>query len=166
MGTVFEKFPGVSLDLDADAKIRPFPVAASFVAPLVAGQYVFNKARMLALNISSSDLVVIDGLTIAANVDQLSFSRALNGLFSLSLVRTGNGQKINLAPFQFASFDQGANFTANFGSTGTVNNQEAVDFELTGTLNQTQDLVGVSAITVFITGSPYLCKSGMIQGHK
>lgn len=164
MSTIFQKFPGLSLDSSLETKARIYPVSSVFTAALAGGFFVWDKVRVKILSVSASDLIVMDGVTLCSNIDQLQFSRALVGLFDLGVVRGGNGQRVNLAPFKFGAFNQGENFSANWVPTATEGNLEEIFFELSGRLEQTQELVNLNSIQIIATSSVYLCKQGMLNG--
>lgn len=159
MSTIWEKFPG------ADAnKATLFPASATFTASLAAGKFSWVASQVQGFEMDAGDLAVLDGITIAANIDQLVFSKALQAPFQICLVRGGNRRKVGLAPFVFGAFAQGEGFSANWKAVSTLSGKEAIIFQLDGVLNQVTELVGYSSVSIFLTANVYLCKTGFMKG--
>jgi hypothetical protein len=141
MSTLFQKFPSLS---NVMGKVKVYPVAVQFTPVLIAGVYVFDKITLPAFKGSSSEMFVLDGVYLSATggIDELTFSKAIKGFLSLDIVREGNGHPVTLAPFKFAAFSQAQQFSANFATTATLNNEEQFNFVLNGELEQIPELVG------------------------
>lgn len=152
MATIFEKFPGMD-----QKKIRSLPVSASWTANLAGAKYNFVNLDQTIFNSSAGSIMVLDGLILAANIDQLEFSRALDSMFTIDIIRTGNRYKTLLNPFYFASFNQGANFAAKWNANATINGgQEKINLRLNGSLNQIPALFGVPSVTIYASAMLYL----------
>lgn len=151
MATIYEKFPGMDQN-----KIRALPVSAQWTANLAAGKYTFVNSDQVIFDSSAGNIMVLDGLILAANIDQLEFNRAIDSLFSIDVRRNGNRYSTMLQPFSFASFNQGANFSSRWNPTGTRNNQEQISFRLNGSLNQIPALAGVPSVTIYANAMLYL----------
>jgi hypothetical protein len=146
MATIFQKFPNMAGKFDA---ISVYPVAIKFTANLVGGKFVFNEKKV-AFYGNSGETIVLDGIAISASngVDALTFSKALQGFFTLNIIRQGNGHPVTLAPFKFAAFSQGDIFAANFAVTATKENKENFEFVVSGELDQIPELIGLGSISV------------------
>ena len=165
MPTIFQKFPTIKNPLE---KVLVYPVAVQFLALLTGAAFVFPKVREFAFTGNSGEIFVLDGVTMAANIDQLNFSQAIdpaynNGFFSLDVVRAGNGTTVGLAPFRFSAFNQGAEFSVNWRPTATENNEEKFLFQLDGSLLQTPELItlGVTQVQISISANIYRIKTTM-----
>lgn len=151
MATIYEKFPGKY------KSIRPYPIKAKWTANLNAGQFVFNNLDAKVYDSSSGDLIVMDGLILAANCDQLVFSQAILDFFTINVILGGNKHPALLQPFPFAAFNQGENFSANWRPNATVNQgQEEIILRLNGSLQQTPDLAAFASVTIYATASVYI----------
>ena len=145
MSTLWQKFPGVS---DIEKKVVTYPVAARFTAPLVAGKFVYNRLTVPAFSASAGEMLVLDGVVLAGNIDQLIFANAIDptsndGFFSLDIVRRGNNHPVTLQPFKFGAFSQGGEFSVNWAPTATEKGTEQFDFVLSGGLIQTPEIVAL-----------------------
>lgn len=165
MSTLWQKFPNIKNPLE---KVLVYPVAVQFLATLVSSYFLFNRVKIPAFKGNAGEVFVLDGVTLAANIDQLTFSNAIeptynDGFFSLDIVRGGNNTAVGLAPFRFSAFNQGTEFAANFRATGTEKNEENFFFQLDGSLKQTAGLLalGVTQVQISITANIYRIKSGM-----
>ena len=163
MSTIWQKFPHLDNPLE---QALVYPVAVSFTAALFGGKFLFPKILQSGFLGSSGEIFVMDGISLAANIDQLTFSAALdpnynNGFFSLDIVRGGNKSAVGLAPFRFSAFGQGSEFAANWRATATENNQEKFFFQLDGGLIQTPELItlGVSQIQISVCANIYRIKT-------
>ena len=163
MGTLREKFPGVH---NIETAVKVFPVAARFSAPLVAGAFVWPRVDVPTFNGNIGEKFEADGFTLAANIDALTFSRAIdpayaNGLFNLEIIRAGNRRPCTQAPFRFTAFNQGREFSANWEVTATDNQGvENFIFRLNGGLIQTPEIValGLLQIDIIVTANVYRVK--------
>jgi hypothetical protein len=169
MPTLWEKFPGVSRITD---KISIYPIACRFSAPLIAGRFEFSKVLSFAFVGSAGEAFVLDGCTLASNVDQLTFNNSLdplynNGVFSLDIKQDGNGHLVTLAPFRFSAFNQGGEFSANWSPTGTNNNQESFSLLLDGALIQTPAIIaaGLLSVDIVVTANIYRVKQNLLRGE-
>lgn len=167
MATLQQKFPQFS---DALQSVLVYPVAVSFKAQLAGGIFSFPKLREFAFKGNSGEVLVMDGATIAANIDQLIFSQSLlteynKGFFSLDIIKAGNNSPVMLAPFQFSAFNQGGEFSANWRPSATKNNEEEFYFQLDGALLQTAQLValGINFVTIQVTANIYRIKTRAAQ---
>jgi hypothetical protein len=141
MSTLFEKFPNVPEVIN---KVKVYPVGITFTPVLNAGVYEFNSTTIPAFEGNSGEMFILDGVYLSATggIDELTFSKAVQGFLSLDIVRDGNKHPVTLAPFKFASFSQAQQFSANFAANATENNQELFNFVLNGKLDQIAELVG------------------------
>jgi hypothetical protein len=160
MSTIWQKFPGIK---NLRERVDTQPIKAKFEAALAGGKYLFNSS-VLALTLPHNRMGVLDGISFSSNIDQLTFSNAIDpavndGFFQLNLVRAGNGSRVNLAPFMFAAFSQGTEFIANFEPTGTKDGRENFNWNLTGSLLQTAALSGVQKISIFAVANIFILKS-------
>jgi hypothetical protein len=167
MSTLFQKFPGLQ---NVQQKVKVYPVAVKFTAPLLAGRFEWNKVLKFAFIGNSGERFILDGVNLSATIDQLNFSNAIdpavnNGFMLLDIIRDGNNKTVTLAPFAFSAFNEGAEFSADFSPTATVNNQENFSFQLRGALIQTPGIIdlGVDEITILLTGNIYRIKEGVLK---
>jgi len=157
MATIWEKIPWLKTP-DSSGAVMPFPFCLTFESSAVSGSiFTFQKVAQSALEMDAGDLVVLDGLRIAANVDQLAFSRALVSPFELNLFRGDGKEQVNLKPWKFASFDQGENFAAVWQpNTLGSNGKDQALFTLEGQLKQIAELINETTVKIFITGNIYI----------
>jgi hypothetical protein len=167
MSTLFEKFPGVP---DVWKKVLIYPVAVRFTALLAAGKFTFPKVTLDAFTGNAGEIFVLDGVTLAGDLDALTFSNAINpafnaGFFSLQIIRAGNGHPVTLAPFRFSAYNQGETFAANFAPTATQDNKETFQFQLDGELLQTPEIValGKTEISLTLVANIFRAKEGMLS---
>lgn len=163
MPTIYQALPGLD-SIDTAAQV--YPVAVRFPAPLIAGRFEWPALEIPAFTGQAGEKFVLSGLTLAANIDQLAFSNAIdpafnNGFFSMDIMRAGNRHAATLAPFRFTAFNQGGEYNANWAPTATENNAENFNFRLTGALIQTPDLValGLLEIDLVVTANIYRIKT-------
>jgi hypothetical protein len=168
MPTLWEKFPGVAR---IDEKVNIFPICCRFSAPLFAGRFQFTKQPIFAFRGSAGEKFVLDGCTLASNVDQLTFNNSLDalynqGAFSLDIQQAGNGHTVTLAPFRFSAFNQGSEFSANWGANATNNNQEEFNLILDGALIQSPAIIAAGLVTVdiIVTANIYRVKQDLLRG--
>lgn len=163
MGTIYQALPGLA-NIDNAAQV--YPVAVKFQAPLIAGRFEWAALVAPAFIGQAGEKFALSGLTLAANIDQLIFSNAIDpayngGFFSMDIVREGNGHPATLAPFKFTAFNQGAEYNANWSPTATQNNGERFSLRMTGALIQTPEIVGTGllAIDLIVTANIYRIKT-------
>jgi len=156
--TIWEKFPWLRPEDFEVAMV--YPVSATFSGPLSAGAFSFNS-RQTVLEMDIFDIVVLDGLRIAGNIDQLVFSQAIAEPFQLSLYRDATPQaaRVNLRPWKFIAFSGADEFSAAWKPTQTVTGKAPAVFELIGNLNQTADLASYSLVNLFVSASIFLLKA-------
>ncbi len=159
--TIFQLFPGVQ---NAIERIEARPARATFTAPLVGGKFVFDFTNQI-FSLAQNQMGVVAGVSLAANIDQLAFSNAIDptvnqGCFNLALFRNANKTMVNKSPFFFSSFGQGSAFSALMFATGTNNGREDFNLRLQGSLLQTPALVsaGVSSVSIVALLDFYQCK--------
>lgn len=159
--TVRALFPGVPTQA-----ITVLPTKATFTAALVAGRFDFDQ-RVSIGKLNDNTTAIIAGVDISASIDQLVFSDALNpaiqgGFFRLDLLAGGNGHQINLQPFFFASFGQGAGFMTEYAATAATDQQEEMFLRLRGSLLQSDRLLeaGKKEISIGITLNQYNIMGG------
>ncbi len=158
MATIQEKFPGIPTN-----HIRAIPTAVTFTGVLVAGKFVFNSLVDF-YKASANDVLVLDGLELAADIDQLDFSRAIVAPFKVQLFKKQNHSPILQQAFVFSAFNQGHNFSANWSPTNMGSNgSEMIQISLKGELNQTPNLVGLSEIKIFASAMVYLVPQGVLK---
>ncbi len=158
MATIQEKFPGLP-----SADIRAIPTAVTFVGDLVAGKFVFNSLLDF-YETSANDVLVLDGLELAADIDQLEFSRAIVAPFKVQLFRKQSHSPIIQQPFVFSAFNQGHNFSANWSPSMLGDNgHEMIQISLKGELTQTAPLVGLAEVKIFASAMVYLIPKGVIK---
>ena len=163
MSTLFQKFPQFKNPLQ---QVLVYPVAVQFKADLIGGRFDFKQVTQPAFTGNSGEIFVLDGVTMAASIDQLNFSQAIdiqynNGFFSLDIIRGGNRTAVGLAPFRFSAFNQGSEFSANWRPSATENNEEKFIFQMDGALVQTPELIalGVSQIGISVSANIYRIKT-------
>ena len=163
MSTLQQLFPNVKNPAES---IEPSPVRATFSAPLLNGKFDFD-IEIPSIEVSRTQSGVLAGVALSSNIDQLSFSNVIDpsvngGTFELSIIRSGNRSRVNKAPFQFAGFNQGGTFSAQFVPTATNNSNEVFILKLKGTLLQTPALIssGVSSVSIVAVLDFYKLKAG------
>lgn len=163
-GSLWERFPGVA---NVRERITVYPLKAKFTAALIGGRYVFSAATAKAdlFKISQGQMGIIDGISFVSNVDQLTFSNAIDpnvndGFFKMNVNRKGNNHPINLAPFYFASFSQSSEFTSVFLPTAVNNGQEEIELVIDGALLQTPEIIslGKAVVTMQATINFFHCR--------
>lgn len=158
MGTLYEKFPGVPRKA-----IRIPPASVVFTGSLAGGYFNFDS-RVLFYSASVNDRIIIDGIELAANIDQLEFSRAIVEPFKAQIWRGGNGTPILQQPFCFAAFNQGRNFAADFEPTNVDSNGvEEMYLSLSGSLKQTAPLADMDTVKIFGTASLYVLNKDLAK---
>lgn len=158
MATIQEKFPGIPT-----ASIRAIPTAVTFTGALLAGKFVFT-GRLPFYEASANDVMILDGLELAADIDQLDFSRAIVAPFKVQLFRAQNNSPILQQPFVFSAFNQGHNFSANWSPTNLDGKGgEIIQISLEGSLNQTAPLVGLAEVKIFASAMVYLVPKGLLK---
>lgn len=150
--TVRALFPGVN-----PQAITVLPTKASFSASLVAGRFDFDQLVSIG-RLNDNTTAIIAGVEFAANIDQLTFSDAINpavngGFFRLDLIAGGNGHQVNLSPFLFSAFGQGSGFMTEYSSKAADDQQEEMFLRLRGSLLQTPGILigGKSEINISVT---------------
>ena len=168
MPTLWEKFPGISR---VNEKVSIYPISCRFSAPLAAGRFQFTKQKVFAFRGSAGEMFVLDGCTLASNIDQLTFNNSLDpayngGVFSLDIEQAGNQHTVTLAPFRFSAFNQGAEFSANWSPSATQNNQEDFNLILDGALIQTPAIIaaGLVSVDIVVTANIYRVKESLLRG--
>ena len=159
--TVRALFPGVP-----PQAITVLPTKASFVATLAAGRFDFDQTLSIG-KLNDNTTAIIAGVEFSANIDQLEFNYALNpavngGFFRLDLLAGGNGHQVNLQPFFFSAFGQGAGFMTEYAATAATDQQEEMFLRLRGSLLQTARLLssGKTSITIAVTLNQYNIMGG------
>jgi len=167
MSTIFQAFPGLP---NVETAAQVFPVAVRFTAPLVGGFFEFNQIENFAFQGQNGEKFALDGLTLAANIDTLTFSNAVdpaynNGFFALDVLRAGNRHACTMAPFKFTAFNQGTEYNANWEPTATTNNGENFLFRLNGRLVQTPALIaaGLVSVSIIVTANIYRIKARTLK---
>ena len=151
MPTIQQLFPGIE-----GSSFLPYPVGATFTAPLSGGRFVFSKVRAPIHRLTASEIGIVSDVHFTSNVDELNFSRAIDpsvngGYINMNIVAGGNGNPVNMAPFKFSSFAQASGFVAQFAASSTNNGQEDYFLEIDGALIQTNEIIalGMTSISLF-----------------
>lgn len=150
MPTLQEQFPGIP-----SHKFSIYPVGTKFSTGLTAGKFVFENLIMPLQELPNSQGAILSNMSLTANINSLTFSNAIdpdvnNGFFLLNVIRAGNANPINLAPFRFSSFEDASNFISQFLPNATEKGSEQILLSISGTLIQTQELIdlGIEEISI------------------
>lgn len=157
MGTLNEKFPGIPREA-----IRILPASVVFTGALAGGYFVFDQ-KVDFYDASVGDRMVLDGLELAADIDQLEFSRAIVAPFRSQIWKSGNNVPVLQQPFVFAAFNQGRNFAADWTPTSLNGSNELIKLSLNGSLKQTAALAGLSEVKIFGTASLYIVNTRALR---
>jgi hypothetical protein len=161
MPTIFERFPGFVNNLAmAEQGIRPEPVLVAFTQAVVAGKYTFNL-ELPAFEQNGQEMVVLDGIKIAGNIDELVFSENLNTPFTLQAYRPG-GNTVS-AKWPFASYGQGEGFAALWLPASSQGGKESISFRLAGELNQGTLLIARPSVTLYVSANAYFVKQQIFE---
>jgi hypothetical protein len=167
MATLWQLFPNLSKPLES---VKVFPISCRWTAPLIAGGFEFPRLENFAITGNFGEQLVLDGATLAADIDQLTFSQAIdpafnNGVFSVDLIAQGNRHPVSLAPLKFSAFNQGEQFSLNFAVTATENNEERFNGQLFGRLIQTPALIalGKTSVTITLVANVYRIKRDALK---
>lgn len=162
MATIFEKFPGfVNTVAMADQGIRPEPVMVTFTANLLAGAFTFNN-RVQAFGQNGQEMVVLDGIKIAGDIDENVFSQNLLTPFSLQAYRRTNQSTVS-AKWVFGSYQQGEGFTSVWLPASTEQGKEDIQFHLAGSINQGIELAARASVSIFVSANVYLVKQQLFE---
>jgi len=146
--------------------VTVLPTKASFVANLAAARFDFDQTVSIG-KLNDNTTAIIAGVEFSANIDQLAFNDALNpavngGFFRLDLLGGGNGHQVNLQPFYFSAFGQGAGFMTEYAATAATEQQEEIFLRLRGSLVQTPAILaaGKTSIIIGVTLNQYNIMGG------
>lgn len=121
-------------------KVTIYPRLASFEAPVIGGEFVFNETTTPPVNfgkVLQGEKGVIAGLMLSANCSEAEFTTNVIEPLKLQVIHGGNLTPVNLAAFPFANFSQAENFELEWKDTGVTTDQEEDYFlSVNGKLNQ------------------------------
>lgn len=160
MASLWQIFPGIP---NVEKLVNVYPLKGTLRAVLAGGKFRFSGSTPIEIHkIPQGKKGVIVGISFVSNIDQLTFSNAIDpaineGFFKMNVIRGGNGHPINLAPFYFASFAQADNFTSIFEATAVTNGLEKILLSVDGGLIQTPEIAatGKNEITLQATINYY-----------
>jgi hypothetical protein len=135
-------------------KIRFIPASAIYTAAFntpTLGKYDFNgQQKVFVTKLLPNTVYLIDAFSIAANIAQEDFLSSINTVPLLNLRKTLNDENIFDVPLQIQNYSTDRQIV-HFFKTGLDNCGLAAN--LTGILDQTANLVGVSNVTLSINFS-------------
>ena len=135
-------------------KIRFIPASALFTATFnspTLGKYDFNgQQKTFVQKLNNNTVYLIDSFSIAGNIAQEDFLSSINIVPLLNLRKTLNDENIFDVPLQIQNYATDRQIV-HFFKTGLDNCGLAAN--LTGLLDQTPALIGISAITLSINFS-------------
>lgn len=135
--TIQSLFPRSLID---PHKATIYPRLASFEAPVIAGEFVFNETTTPPVNfgkVLQGEKGVIAGLMLSANCSEADFTTNVIEPLKLQVIHGGNLTPVNLAGFPFANFSQAENFELQWEDTGvTVDQEEDFFLSVNGRVNQ------------------------------
>jgi hypothetical protein len=135
-------------------KIRFIPASAIYTATFntpTIGKYDFNgQQKIFVAKLLPNTVYLIDAFSIAANIAQEDFLSSINTVPLLNLRKTLNDENIFDVPLQIQNYSTDRQIV-HFFKTGLDNCGLAAN--LTGILDQTANLVGVSNVTLSINFS-------------
>jgi len=135
-------------------KIRFIPASALFTATFNAptlGKYDFaEQQKVFVQKLIPNTVYLIDSFSIAGTIAQEDFLSSISTVPLLNLRKTLNNENIFDVPLQIQNYATDRQIV-HFFKTGLNNCGLAAN--LTGILDQTPELIGVSAITLSINFS-------------
>jgi len=135
--TIQSLFPYSTID---PHKVTIYPRLASFEAPVIGGEFVFNETTTPPVNfgkVLQGEKGVIAGLMLSANCSESEFTTNVIEPLKLQVIHGGNITPVNMAAFPFANFSQAENFELEWKDTGVTTDQEEEYFlSVNGKLNQ------------------------------
>ena len=121
-------------------KVTIYPRLASFEAPVIGGEFVFNETTTPPVNfgkVLQGEKGVIAGLMLSSNCSEADFTTNVIEPLKLQVIHGGNLTPVNLAGFPFANFSQAENFELQWEDTGvTVDQEEDFFLSINGRVNQ------------------------------
>lgn len=161
MPSIFEKFPGFINSLSmADQGIRPEPVLVAFTQAVAAGKFTFDTT-LPAFQQNGQELVVLDGIKIAGDIDELVFSENIKTPFTLQAYRP-SGNSVS-AKWPFASYGQGEGFSALWLAASTLAGKETISFRLAGELTQGASLIARGTVSLYVSANAYFVKQNLFD---
>lgn len=135
--TIQSLFPFSTIDPD---KATIYPRLASFEAPVIGGEFVFNETTTPPVNfgkVLQGQKGVIAGLMLSANCSDSEFTTNVVEPLKLQVIHGGNLTPVNLTGFPFSNFSQAENFELQWKATGvTVEQEEDFFLSVNGKVNQ------------------------------
>lgn len=135
--TIQSLFPYSIID---PAKVTIYPRLASFEAPVIGGEFVFNETTTPPVNfgkVLQGEKGVIAGLMLSANCAESDFTTNVIEPLQLQVIHGGNLTPVNMAGFPFSNFSQAENFELEWKDTGVSTDQEEEYFlSVNGRVNQ------------------------------
>lgn len=135
--TIQSLFPRSLIDTH---KVTIYPRLASFEAPVIGGEFVFNETTTPPVNfgkVLQGEKGVIAGLMLSANCSEAEFTTNVIESLKLQVIHGGNLTPVNLAGFPFSNFSQAENFELQWEDTGvTVDQEEDFFLSVNGRVNQ------------------------------
>lgn len=135
--TIQSLFPFTQINPD---QVNIYPCLATFEAPVIAGEFVFNDTVTPPVNFGKllqGQKGVIAGLMLSANCSDSEFTSNVVEPLKLQVIHGGNGTPVNMAGFPFSNFSQAENFELQWVATGVdVAQEENFFLSVNGKLNQ------------------------------
>lgn len=135
--TIQSLFPYTQINPDL---VNVYPCLASFEAPVIAGEFVFNETTTPPVNFGKllqGQKGVIAGLMLSANCSDSEFTKNVLEPLKLQVIHGGNLTPVNMAGFPFSNFSQAENFELQWISTGvTIDQEENFLLSVNGKVNQ------------------------------
>lgn len=135
--TIQSLFPYSTIDPN---KVTIYPRLASFEAPVIGGEFVFNETTTPPVNfgkVLQGQKGVIAGLMLSANCSDSEFTTNVIEPLKLQVIHGGNLTPVNLSEFPFSNFSQAENFELQWKVTGvTVEQEEDFFLSVNGKVNQ------------------------------
>lgn len=144
-------------------RIITTPFNATFEGVLNLGAFVFDS-EVEAFQATPGTLNVIENISFSANIDQLTFSRALdssinNGVFLFDILKKGNNNTVLNKKIPFSSFQNKLDISIFFmaNATNSKTHIEKINFDLNGQLLQTAEMLEqeISNPKIFVQATIY-----------
>jgi hypothetical protein len=120
--------------------------SAIFNTPIL-GMYKFNLTGLMLMDYDLNSRYFFDTMTVGANVASTNFSAAIIDTPKISLKKSISGENIYVREIPIPLLSENRDVTV---FTSSDRDGEDIIADVTGTLQQTSDLIGVGQIDLYI----------------